>query len=136
MTDDSINKWWVDIDEDALDRFINQWFAEIDTYDENNHPVGVDVVLMNFLASDDFQWLFIKRAFALAYDANHLEALAAGPVEHLLAHHGEKWISLIEMESYEDKNFAWMMLGVWQNSMSQELWSRVQKIQESVGQQT
>lgn len=136
MTDDSINKWWVDIDEDALDRFINQWFAEIDTYDENNHPVGVDVVLMNFLASDDFQWLFIKRAFALAYDANHLEVLAAGPVEHLLAHHGEKWISLIEMESYEDKNFAWMMLGVWQNSMSQELWSRVQKIQESVGQQT
>ena len=136
MTDDSINEWWVDIHDEALDKFIIQWFAEIDTYDEDNHPVSGDVVLMNFLASDDFQWLFIQRAFALAYDADHLQTLAAGPVEHLLSHHGEKWISLIEKESSENKNFAWMMLGVWQNAMSQELWNRVQKIQESAVQQT
>lgn len=130
VDDDSINEWWIDINEESLSDFIQKWFAEIDLDDEDNNPIGLDVVMMNFLASDDFQWKFIVKAFELASDANHLETMAAGPVEHLLAHHGEKWISHFEEASSSNENFAWMMTGVWQNKMSDEIWSRVEKIQE------
>ena len=57
--------------------------------------------------------------------------MAAGPVEHLLGFHGEKWIPEIEKLSSANENFAWMMTGVWQHKMSDEVWARVQKIQES-----
>lgn len=130
MTDDSINEWWKDISDDSLCKFIQKWFAEIDLDDDEITVIGGDVVMMNFLASDEFQWKFILKAFELAYDARHLEVMAAGPVEHLLGHHGEKWISKIESESSANENFVWMMTSVWQHKMSEDVWSRVQKIQE------
>lgn len=73
----------------------------------------------------------IFKAFELAYDARHLETMAAGPVEHLLGFHGDKYISEIEALSSANENFAWMMTGVWQHKMSDEVWARVQKIQKS-----
>jgi hypothetical protein len=131
MSDDSIDEWWKGISDKSLCEFIQKWFAEIDLDDEENTPRGSDVVMMNFLASDEFQWSFIIKAFELAYDARHLETMAAGPVEHLLAFHGDKYISEIETLSSANENFAWMMTGVWQHKMSDEVWARVQKIQGS-----
>jgi len=130
MTDNSINEWWTNISDDSLCDFILKWFAEIDLDDDDITVIGGDVVLMNFLATDDFQWRFILKAFELASDASHLETMAAGPVEHLLAHHGEKWISNVESLASSNENFAWMMTGVWQNKMNDDVWGRVQQIQE------
>ncbi|WP_283131440.1 DUF6869 domain-containing protein [Enterovibrio norvegicus] len=130
MSSDDINEWWIGISDESLSEFIQKWFAEIDLDDEENTPVGSDVVLMNFLAPDEFQWKFIVTAFELAYDATHLETMAAGPVEHLLGFHGDRYISQIEELSSANENFAWMMKGVWQHKMSDEIWARVQRIQE------
>jgi len=130
MDEQKLNKWWVNISDELLEKFIKNWFAEIDLDDEDNTPFGQDVVLMNFFASDEFQWQFIIKAFEFAYDANHLSVMAAGPVEHLLAFHGEKWIDKIEDESSANENFAWMMTSVWQHKMSDDIWNRVQEIQK------
>ena len=132
VSNDDLKKWWIDIEQAELDIFIKYWFAEIDKDEEGESPYSQDVVLMNFLADDDFQWKFIKRSFELAYDAEHLTTLAAGPVEHLLGFHGEKWIETIERESKLNDNFAWMMTGVWQHKMSDDVWARVQNIQATV----
>jgi hypothetical protein len=134
MNDEKLDKWWVNISDELLEKFIQGWFAELDLDDDDNSQFGEDVVLMNFFASEEFQWKFIMRTFTLAYDANHLSAMAAGPVEHLLAFHGEKWIEKIEKESLANDNFAWMMTSVWQHKMSDEIWNRVQIIQKQAEQ--
>ena len=81
------------------------------------------------LAPEKFQWLFILKSFQLAKNDDHLGTLAAGCVEHLLAKHGENWIEKFENMAQQNQKFALMMCGVWQNSMSDEVWQRVQSIQ-------
>lgn len=52
--------------------------------------------------------------------------LGAGPLEDLLAKHGEALIDEVEAEANRDRRFFWTLACVWQNSMSNELWARVQ----------
>ncbi|GAB5387014.1 MAG: hypothetical protein Alis3KO_41370 [Aliiglaciecola sp.] len=132
MTEKKLIKWWANIDDESLTKFIENWFAEIDLGDDATSDYGGDVVLMNFLASEKFQWLFILKSFQLAKNEDHMGTLAAGCVEHLLAKHGENWIHKFEEVANKNPEFAHMMCGVWQNSMSDEVWQRVQSIQNSV----
>lgn len=61
-------------------------------------------------------------------EAKHiLGNLGAGPLEVLLAQHGEALISDIEVKAKSDRRFFWTLACVWQNSMSDDLWSRVQR---------
>ena len=53
--------------------------------------------------------------------------LGAGPLETLLAQHGKEFIGEIEERASKDDRTAWILGCVWQNSMSNELWNRVQK---------
>lgn len=52
---------------------------------------------------------------------------AAGPLENLLAAHGPQFIELVEVAARQDRRFKWALACVWQNSMTDEVWSRVQK---------
>ena len=54
--------------------------------------------------------------------------LAAGPMEDLLAEHGEKFIDRIKTEARRDPQFNYMLGGVWQNSTPDEIWARVLRI--------
>jgi len=51
--------------------------------------------------------------------------LAAGPVEDLLAHHGAQFIDRVEAEAGKNPAFANLLGGVWQNSMSEDVWQRL-----------
>lgn len=52
--------------------------------------------------------------------------LAAGPLEDLLSANGADLISTVEAEARADKRFRWALGGVWQSSMPDEIWKRVQ----------
>jgi len=54
-------------------------------------------------------------------------ALAAGPLEDLLAHNGEKVIEQIQSMAHTDPEFRKCLTGVWQNAMSHELFAKVQR---------
>jgi hypothetical protein len=54
-----------------------------------------------------------------------LAVLAAGPLEDLLAYHGEAFIDRVEAEARRDPRFGLLLGGVWQNKMSEEVWTRV-----------
>lgn len=54
------------------------------------------------------------------------ENLSAGPLEDLLAHHGPAFIERIEREASRNQRFRHLLGGVWQNSITDEVWSRVQ----------
>lgn len=55
-----------------------------------------------------------------------LANLAAGPFENLLAEHGSLFIERVEIAARQDRRLFWALGCVWQNSMTDEVWSRVQ----------
>ncbi|CAA6692138.1 MULTISPECIES: DUF6869 domain-containing protein [unclassified Lentimonas] len=59
--------------------------------------------------------------------------LAAGPLEDLLARNGRKIIGRVETEAKSNPLFSKLIAGVWQNSMSDEIWNRVQAISDKSG---
>jgi hypothetical protein len=62
-----------------------------------------------------------------------LEVLSAGPLEDLLSYHGEAMIGMVEAEARSNATFACLLGGVWRNSMSESVWSRVQAVWDRRG---
>lgn len=52
--------------------------------------------------------------------------LAAGPLEEVLAENGDSVIEAVETLAKTNPDFRKLLSGVWQNSMSDELYARVQ----------
>jgi hypothetical protein len=57
-----------------------------------------------------------------------LGALAAGPIESLLAFNGPKVIGLLENTVVEFPEFRAMLSGVWRNAIPEDVWQRLQKV--------
>lgn len=55
-----------------------------------------------------------------------LEVLSAGPLEDVLAKHGERIIGTVEKEAKTNPSFARLLGGVWQNEIPNDVWARVQ----------
>ena len=54
------------------------------------------------------------------------QVLAAGPLEDLLSHHGSALVDRVEAEAQRNPRFNLLLGGVWQNTMTEQVWSRVQ----------
>jgi hypothetical protein len=94
-----------------------------------DEKIEQSVVLMNLVAPPEVQWVFILAAMDRAEGDETLGHLAAGPVEHLLGHHGDAYIERIEAEALRSPRFLRMMSGVWRYMMSDAVWARVQSVQ-------
>lgn len=123
-----IDDRWDRLSDSDWDAFARSWIVELrgDTTGPNEN-VGQSVVMMNFTARPDHQWRFILAAIAQASDVE-LGHIAAGPVEHLLGKHGEKYIEQVERRAEADPRFARMLAGVWKYMMTDEVWARVQNL--------
>lgn len=62
-----------------------------------------------------------------------LEVLSAGPLEHILAKHGEQVIGQVEAEARSNPLFATLLGGVWKRGMPDHIWDRVQKVWDRRG---
>lgn len=62
-----------------------------------------------------------------------IEVLAAGPLEDYIPKLGEKVIDRVEAQAAADPRFKSLLGGVWRNSMSDEVWSRVQACSDRSG---
>ena len=96
--------------------------------------------VLNDLAHDrpDLAWEAVKSVVC-RYDESALlteeqtEArrilgmTGAGPLEDLLANHGARLIDRVEDEAKRDRRMFWTLGCVWRNSMSDDVWSRVQR---------
>jgi|HubBroStandDraft_6_1064221.scaffolds.fasta_scaffold204330_4 hypothetical protein len=54
--------------------------------------------------------------------------LGAGPLEDLLSQHGDQFIDRVETLARRDAQFRKLLGAVWQNTMSEEVWSRVRAV--------
>ena len=78
-------------------------------------------------------WLLILAIHAKDQSWRIRKVLSAGPVEDLLAKHGERFIDRVETEARKNPKFAKLLGGVWMNSMTDEIWSRVQAVWDRRG---
>ena len=58
--------------------------------------------------------------------------LAAGALEDLLADHGPDYIDRVEDTARKDPKFNRLLGGVWKNSITDDVWHRVQAIRNEV----
>jgi hypothetical protein len=57
-----------------------------------------------------------------------LANLAAGPVESLLAKHGDSFIDRIETLARRDPQFRKLLGAVWRNRISEKVWARMKAV--------
>ena len=77
-------------------------------------------------------WPAILQVLGHELTEDQIAVLAAGPLEDLLAVHGPLFIERVEREAERNPRFNHLLGGVWQNQMTQDIWSRVQRARKEV----
>lgn len=72
-------------------------------------------------------WSVILKIFEQDQSDKLLANLAAGPLEDLLATHGERFIERVEALARQEPRFRFMVRMVWRNSISTAVWRRLQR---------
>ncbi len=97
----------------SLERETN--FGAVDLYELEYHdPETLWLLILTILQKDSSMW--IKAV------------LSAGPVENLLSRFGPQFIDRVEVTARRDSTFAHMLGGVWPNSMTKDVWDRLQAV--------
>jgi hypothetical protein len=78
-------------------------------------------------------WAMILAIHSRDQSIHIKEVLSAGPLENLLALHGDGFIDRVESEAQRDPSFAKLLGGVWKNRMSEEVWQRVPAVWDRHG---
>jgi len=122
--------------ESERESLVSAWIAAEEQYDVDataryNDPT---IDLINDLSRNepDEAWEFINAVLAQHPSDKVVAVLAAGPLEDLLAHHGDEFIDRVEERAREDDAFNLLLGGVWRNSMKLRIWRRVEKARKSV----
>lgn len=107
-----------------------QWIAELRAnLPMTDKDIETTVTLMNFTASADVQWAFLVAAVEAAESEDEFCAVAAGPFEHLLGHHGDAYIDEVERRCREEPKWKQVVADSWRYMMSDSIWARVQALQ-------
>lgn len=95
-------------------------------------PGGDSPGHMEFLAVVEEEpekgWLAILATLQDERHEPHLGAVAAGPLEDLLCHHGSQFIDRVEIEAKVNPKLMWMLNLLYQSTISDAVWERVQSI--------
>ena len=74
----------------------------------------------------------IIKLITKAPDDKTLAFIAAGPLEDLLVHHGEKVIDWAEENTRQNNKFAKALSCVWKNNIKDGVWERIVKLRKPV----
>ena len=125
----------IEIESIALD-YINYWdnrYAAddkgiIQKLERPEYEWAVDRVMDLTYEDPDKLWEIILSVLSKNPSNSVMEILAAGPLEDYLAKLGERVIEKVEQQAKSDPAFATLLGGVWQNDMSEEVWSRIKSV--------
>lgn len=73
-------------------------------------------------------WKVIEAITRASGNDATLANLAAGPVEDLLAKHGDQFIARIEALARKDGQFRKLLGGVWRNTITEKVWLRIKAV--------
>ena len=104
--------------------WIKYWNAPEGSPDRERYADAAD--LYDLLYNDpETLWLLVLEIHHRDHSASIQQVLSAGPIEDLLARHGEAFIDRVETEARIDPLFARLLGGVWPNDMTDAVWQRV-----------
>jgi len=124
--------------DEELERLVGAWIAheiapEGSPESEANWWAHTRVLEWSIVdAKPELLWQFVAAAYKREMPDTAFAVLAAGPMEDLLAHHGPDYIDRVEELARKDPKFNRLLGGVWKNSMTDEIWHRVQAIRKEV----
>ncbi|MFL6586669.1 MAG: DUF6869 domain-containing protein [Luteimonas sp.] len=119
-----------------IDYLMECWLASQSSDPETKEENNWAVMGPSDEARDNPERAWECLLFAVAdnrFSDENLGLLAAGVLEDLLSFHGHDFIERIEHQAKINPKFAWMLGGVWQFQMSDEIWQRVQSIWDRRG---
>jgi hypothetical protein len=109
------------------------WHVKDDMEKHEAHEWATDAAWDLMRKSPEDAWRLILAVLRIDDSDTVQEVLSAGPLEDLLAEHGELAITWVEEEARRNPAFASLLGGVWQNAMSNEIWARVQAVWDRRG---
>ncbi len=120
-----------------MDKIVTAWIAGSDaergSVDYERHTWAVDEVMDWMVGGEgDRLWEFVLAAYKCDMSDKVFAMLAAGPVEDLLAKCGVDYIDRVEGLARKEPRFNDLLGGVWRNSMTDDVWQRVQAIRNNV----
>lgn len=120
----------------SLGELLDEWYqwAEWISSKDRDESKGEDLTgwfEFNWVVEEDpeLAWEAIVEAVDQPRIKSYLGHLAAGPLEDLLDVHGPAFIERIEQCARSNATFARLLCGVWQSSMPESIWRRVQAVQ-------
>ncbi|HHS94444.1 MAG TPA: hypothetical protein ENK63_03795 [Rhodobacterales bacterium] len=122
-----------------LERLAARFLAYLRAGDEENppppdHPDGWTYALFDSLTTDHpaLALAAIRAALAACETPEDVAAVAAGPLEDLIAAHGAAMIDEIEARAAASPRFAYALTGVWQRETPPQLWARIETARAGV----
>lgn len=114
-----------------LNEIVDAWIAaenaEHGSAEYESNWWAVDQVMDWSLDHEGEQlWRFITATYKRELSDKAVAVLAAGPLEDLLARQGPEFIDRVEELARRDPQFNYLLGGVWRNTMTDEVWKRVQ----------
>ena len=73
---------------------------------------------------------FILAVLDQDSSATTMAILSAGPLESLLRRHGPRIINRVERRARRDANFTRLLGHVWRDTLSSQIWTRVQSVRD------
>ncbi|MCB2115460.1 MAG: hypothetical protein KDE00_03975 [Rhodobacteraceae bacterium] len=111
----------------SIEALVPLWLADNrEERDEDDYPWSALCVfeLRNY---PDLTWSFVQKALSGAETVWQVIMLAAGPLEDLIADHGETVIDRIEHAARHSPRFRFALTGVWpQGNQASPVWARVE----------
>ena len=104
------------------------WVSDPANRERLDGPSGHSDFLWAVEQHPERSWEAILKLVEEPRAYRYLGHLAAGPIEDLLSHHGAQFIDRIESTARANTTFADTLSGVWQFTMRDDIWSRVQSI--------
>ncbi len=122
------------MDSRKRERLAKLWIAYMRAESDATKPTGGLEVFesMQGLTEEDPEtiWGVILGMLRQDHSDKILMVLSAGPLENLLAAHGQKFIDRVEAEVQANQHFRTLLGGVWKSSIANEVWERIQKVAE------
>ena len=122
----------------AIPTLVREWVAWAEWADrtdkkeqDNPHAQAFDEFLWITQDHPEHAWDAILAVFAEPKAKPYLGHLAAGPVEDLLSYHGPLFIDRVEELARKDSQFSHLLDGVWQFTMAENIWARVQAARQT-----
>ena len=119
------------MDEANLNQIVDAWITAASAEDrspecESNWWAVEQVIDWALDGEGEHLWRFITAAYQRDLSDKVVGALAAGPLEDLLAKQGREFIERVEELARKDPRFNYLLGGVWRNTMTEDTWQRVQ----------